>query len=489
MGAVFTRRLAADLVLDLAGYSPDRDLAAGVALEPSCGSGAFLVPMIERLVRSCRARSVPIGTTAAAIRAYDLDPSAVRLARAAARTALLAQGESADTGRLAKAWVTSGDFLLGPGTAGAADRVVGNPPYVRLEDVEPDRSDAYRAAWKTMQGRADVYVGFIEAGLAALRPRGVLSFICADRWMRNQYGARLRRLVEDGYAVGTLLTLHDADAFEHRVSAYPAIVVVRNGPQGPALFADADASFGPAGASSLAAAHAPRPAAPRRRPSGPGYTAAWTPGWFAGGGSWPAGPDDRLAVVTELESRLPALGGPGQPRAQPRRVLDARRRREQRPGPRPGSPARRSPRTATSSGGATSSRASPACTATGSADASAVRQVVQVVAARGVSVGAQVLARRALHDLDLGPAAGPRHVVGVEALLDVVDRVGLGPGRPVRAVVAQARDSPWLFLPVLRTARLAMLALLRRAPCPAPCSRTAPGRSRSSSRPGARTGP
>ena len=43
-GEVFTRRWVVDLILDLAGYTPDRDLAANAALEPACGSGAFLVP-------------------------------------------------------------------------------------------------------------------------------------------------------------------------------------------------------------------------------------------------------------------------------------------------------------------------------------------------------------------------------------------------------------------------------------------------------------
>ena len=54
-GAVFTRRWVVELILDLAGYTSDRDLAAMRAVEPACGSGAFLGPMVERLALSCRA--------------------------------------------------------------------------------------------------------------------------------------------------------------------------------------------------------------------------------------------------------------------------------------------------------------------------------------------------------------------------------------------------------------------------------------------------
>jgi hypothetical protein len=40
-GEVFTRRWVVDLILDLAGYDADRDLASLVAIEPACGAGAF----------------------------------------------------------------------------------------------------------------------------------------------------------------------------------------------------------------------------------------------------------------------------------------------------------------------------------------------------------------------------------------------------------------------------------------------------------------
>jgi hypothetical protein len=49
--------------------------------------------------------------------------------------------------------------------------------------------------------------------------------------MRNQYGAGLRELVARNYAVEHVWTMHDVDAFEARVSAYPAITVLSNHPQ------------------------------------------------------------------------------------------------------------------------------------------------------------------------------------------------------------------------------------------------------------------
>ena len=56
----------------------------------------------------------------------------------------------------------------------------------------------YRSTFATMKGRADLYVAFCEAALYQLKPKGVCGFICADRWMRNQYGAALRYFAVDG---------------------------------------------------------------------------------------------------------------------------------------------------------------------------------------------------------------------------------------------------------------------------------------------------
>ena len=48
-GVVHTKSWVGELVVDLAGYVPDRRLAELVALEPSAGDGA----MVHRLVQSC----------------------------------------------------------------------------------------------------------------------------------------------------------------------------------------------------------------------------------------------------------------------------------------------------------------------------------------------------------------------------------------------------------------------------------------------------
>lgn len=307
LGAVFTRRWAADLVLDLAGYTAPKDLAAKRVTEPSCGSGAFLIPMIDRLATSCALHNTDLAKTDAAIRAWDLDEVSVQAARTNTQNALKRHGlTTGEATRLARTWVKHGDFLLND--CEPTDWIVGNPPYVRLEEIPTTRSQAYRQKWETMRGRADVYVGFIEAGLKALKPDGVLAFICADRWMRNQYGKHLRQLVDDHFAVDAIVTLHDSDAFEERVSAYPAVFTIRAGEQNKVLIVDANADFGADAAAAVVDQYNAGPKATTRPVLDTSFTSAWTLRWEPGAASWPTGPAHRVSMVTDLERRFPALG-------------------------------------------------------------------------------------------------------------------------------------------------------------------------------------
>ncbi len=252
-GEVFTRRWVVELILDLSGFTADRDLGGMVAVEPSCGSGAFLAPMTERLIESCRIHDRPLADIRTALRAFDLLPVNAELAQKTVAGALIEAGlDDAEAKSIASECVQCGDFLLTSHGEDVADFVLGNPPYIRLEDVPSARSAAYRRACPTMRGRSDIFVGFIEMGLRILKPDGVLGFIVADRWMHNQYGADLRRLVSSSYAVEAIVSMHDVDAFEESVSAYPAVTVIRRRDQGTAVVANASKAFGETQARSLA---------------------------------------------------------------------------------------------------------------------------------------------------------------------------------------------------------------------------------------------
>jgi adenine-specific DNA-methyltransferase len=304
-GEVFTRRWVVELILNLVGYTADRDLAQLVAVEPACGTGAFLGPLVERLSESCHRHGRSITEALGALRGYDLLER--NIVEAQSLVAQILERDEWDRQQIAEVtncWLGVGDYLLTLHDDCSIDFVVGNPPYIRLEDVPDARMHAYRRVCRTMTGRSDIYVGFYEVALSTLRPGGTLGFICADRWMRNQYGRTLRDLIAESYAVEVVVSMHDVDAFEEQVSAYPAVTVLRRDSQGPVVVADTTRRFTARDAEKILKYVQSDRTSIEATDS---YEIGRLPHWFDNDESWPAGNPKRLAMIEYLGDKFSAL--------------------------------------------------------------------------------------------------------------------------------------------------------------------------------------
>jgi hypothetical protein len=303
VGAVFTKPEIVALILDLAGYKPAAARLSRLRiLEPSCGDGAFLGEVISRMLSSEREHAGAINWNdphiADAIRACDLNSGFVALARQSARKTLEEAGcPSPRAEVIAEHWIVHADFLL---TAWPEhfDLVVGNPPYVRIEDLPPTILQRYRHLFPTCADRADLYVAFFEKGLRLLAPGGCLAYICANRFAKNLYGRRLRELIARQYRVRYYLNLEHTQPFANDVSAYPCITVI-DGEHGGPTYAATLEDIEPA---TLAAV----------QPANPDGAASASKlvhfrEWYQDGSPWIATQRDAFDRLSLLASRFPCL--------------------------------------------------------------------------------------------------------------------------------------------------------------------------------------
>jgi hypothetical protein len=232
-GAIFTKSEVVDFILDISGYVASGRLYQTRLLEPSFGTGAFLLRAIERLmqawVRDRDSASDPYGDLKDCVVAVELHAESFELTKACVIECL----SSFDVARraatkLAAAWLRNDDFLLTP-SLGQFDYVIGNPPYVRQELIPDSLLNIYKATYATIYDRADLYVPFIERALSVLKKGGKLGYICADRWMKNRYGKKLRAFVHGGFHLKIYVDMVGTMAFETEVDAYPAITVIEQG--------------------------------------------------------------------------------------------------------------------------------------------------------------------------------------------------------------------------------------------------------------------
>ena len=301
-GAIFTKAWVVDLMLDLCGFRAEHDLSKIRLLEPSCGDGAFLQRIVKRLSDSLQAHGLNLNDARNAIRAYDLQGRNVQAARERIAELLVAEGWSNVDGVVAH-WIRHADYLLAADGADF-DLVVGNPPYIRAQEIPEERRERYMRLWNTMTMGTDIFVGFIEKGLRSLKPGGRLCFIVADRWQHNAYGRKLRKLISEHYAVDAMFEMHGVDAFAAPVSAYPAITLVRHGQQGHVLYASAKAELDEQGGARLKDWFDQDAPGMVRDPL---FSACVLPDWFRTEEIWPSGSPEVLAFLEDMAERFHPL--------------------------------------------------------------------------------------------------------------------------------------------------------------------------------------
>jgi len=116
------------------------------------------------------------------------------------------------------------------------DIVIGNPPYVRQEELtsvkalegtpgERPLKEALQEDYFCYTGTADLYVYFYEKSFDLLAVGGVLCFISSNKYFRAAYGEKLRHFLAVNGEVRTLIDFGDAPVFT--AIAYPSIILVR----------------------------------------------------------------------------------------------------------------------------------------------------------------------------------------------------------------------------------------------------------------------
>ena len=215
-GDVFTSPIVVRFMLDKVGYTSDIDLSHISILEPSCGDGEFVEEIAKRLIQSADRFGFDANEAFCRnVRAYDIDKEKIEKCRNRVCHLGIVFSENS---------IQVADFLKAE--VERTDIVVGNPPYIRYENIPKNMLDYCKKMFRTFHYRCDLYVPFFEKTLSLLNANGKHCFICSNRWLKNEYGKKLRLLIAKQYSLGAILNLEEADAFQEEVLAYPAITLI-----------------------------------------------------------------------------------------------------------------------------------------------------------------------------------------------------------------------------------------------------------------------
>ncbi len=102
------------------------------------------------------------------------------------------------------------------------DIAIGNPPYVRQEEIK-HLKDGLKAHYDCYTGTADLYVYFYERSIKLLKPYGAFAFITSNKWYRAKYGEKLRDWMNCNTRLRRIIDFGDEAVFT--AIAYPTIVI------------------------------------------------------------------------------------------------------------------------------------------------------------------------------------------------------------------------------------------------------------------------
>lgn len=234
-GQYYTKTKIVNAMLDMVEYRTDFKLYNKKMLEPSAGDGAFLLIAIGRLIESVKLNmgfdklknenDVLFDLLKDCFRAIEMDYETFENLKVIAFELLLSKGLNEHVSqKLVQSWIINSDFLSWNVNINEKfDFVIGNPPYIRIENMESEALDIYRERFKTMFDRADIYIAFIEHGLKLLSDDGILSYICTDRFTKNTYGRKIRKYINELFRVKYFIDIHETQPFQQEVSSYPCI--------------------------------------------------------------------------------------------------------------------------------------------------------------------------------------------------------------------------------------------------------------------------
>ncbi len=178
-------------------------------LDPSCGCGAFLIGLTEYYKNT-------FGNTIKSILKENIYGSDI-LEYNIHRTKLILTVYALQNGEVLR----ETDFNLYHQDSLKAnwslqfDNIVGNPPYVKFQDLSNESRDYLVKNWTTVEGGSfNLYFAFFELGYKLLTPTGKLGYITPNNYFTSLAGESIRRYFQQKKCVTRIIDFTHKKVFD-----------------------------------------------------------------------------------------------------------------------------------------------------------------------------------------------------------------------------------------------------------------------------------
>lgn len=207
-GAFFTPKLITEYIATETINSPDQRIC-----DPSCGCGAFLISIAEHI--SKKFNKSLIKTIEENI--FGIDIAAYSVERAKLLLTLLALKNNEDKNEINFNIKTGNSLSINLNNLFKTqfDVVVGNPPYIKFQDLDINLRADLNINWKTLNtGNFNLYFAFFELGIKIMKNDGVLAYVTPNNYFTSLAAAPLRKYLESNKLLYKILDFNHLKLFE-----------------------------------------------------------------------------------------------------------------------------------------------------------------------------------------------------------------------------------------------------------------------------------
>ena len=219
-GVVYTPEYVVKDILDMVGYS-DINIFKKHIIDNSCGNGAFLKEIVRRYCECAKKSKLTPQEVKNDLETYihgiELDPLEVQACK-----------DNLD--EITKEYnifnvkwdILCENALLNTSYYDLMDFVVGNPPYVRVHNLNDSKQ--IKQFVFSQSGMTDLFITFFEIGLKMLNSHGILGYITPSSWFTSVAGSIMRKNLVDSNLLDSIVDFRHVQLFD--ATTYSAITVL-----------------------------------------------------------------------------------------------------------------------------------------------------------------------------------------------------------------------------------------------------------------------
>ena len=210
-GRVYTPDYLVKVILDFGGYDKPTILKKHV-IDNSCGDGAFLTENVRRYCAFFLTQKQDLSKLKHELETYI---HGIELDAVECDKCILNLNKVVEEYGISKVkWdITNADTLTVDRFNAKMDYVVGNPPYVRVHNLE----ESYEIVKKfkfAEGGMTDLFIVFFEIGFNMLAKGGLMCLITPSSWLGSLAGTHLRQYIYTHQNLSGVIDLEHFQPFE-----------------------------------------------------------------------------------------------------------------------------------------------------------------------------------------------------------------------------------------------------------------------------------